>query len=136
MQGKELGGGEGHQEELLGLPLASLHTFSLCNFAHLTLPCPGPPDFLFSAAFGFVCCPQKPELSFCYTALPRHAPYNMRPPATVINLYCKWASFFNPVAAAPHNILFKASFVFSIIFFLCEGSPASKNAGSIWALPK
>ena len=39
-------------------------------FTHLQL-CP--PDFLFSAAFGFVCCPQN--LSFCYTALPRHGPY-------------------------------------------------------------
>ena len=106
MQGKE----QQQHQELLGLPLvASLHTFSLCNFSIPSWP---PPDFLFSAAFGFVCCPQKPELSFCYTALPQHGPYNMRPPATVINLYCKWASFFNPVAAAAsHNIMCKANFV-------------------------
>ena len=93
-------GASGGTSRVTSCLAAHIFTLQLCP----SCPPVPLPDFLFSAAFGFVCCLEKPRLSFCYTALPRHAPYMLPRSSTFI------ANLFSP-PAAPHNIWCKATSV-------------------------
>ena len=121
-----------HHLELLGLPWPLPRCTS---FPFATSPSPlGTLDFLFSAAFGLSAgsAAAPKSLGCAFVTLHFSSTVHMQPPppppSTVINLYCKLASFFNPVGSTPTP---------SFVKHFCSGrklSPYSSLLGVLFFL--